>query len=333
MKKITMMCVQPCIKYYAWQIEVMLNNFKKLKINEHTDIVCLFAYNKTESDWHEKVSLIQEVEEKFQGIAGFFYYKDTREYPIYYISSIRPNILKQHFAQYPELSQNAIFYHDCDIVFTKYPDFLDGLSENDMNWYVSDTISYIGHNYIKSKGDDILDKMCEIVGINPKMLEERELQSGGAQYLMKGLDWQFFEKMEKDSERLFVEISEMNDAKVMQERHTINPDDVHFQPYHPIQIWCADMWALIWGAWMRGYKTNVIPEMDFCWATDDISKWDEKYIYHNAGVTDDRKHELFYKGEFTGSIPYDTDFSKYSPRYASFNYVKEIIETKKTTCL
>jgi hypothetical protein len=92
-----------------------------------------------------------------QGIANYFYYEDTRKYPISYISSIRPNVLKQHFKIFTELSQKEIFYHDCDIVFTKYPDFLNKeLLVNVMNWFVSDTKSYISYSYILSKGEDVL---------------------------------------------------------------------------------------------------------------------------------------------------------------------------------
>jgi len=58
-KPITLMCVQPCILYYAWQIEVMLTNFKELRLEKEFDIHCLFAYNKNESDWQDIVQTIQ----------------------------------------------------------------------------------------------------------------------------------------------------------------------------------------------------------------------------------------------------------------------------------
>jgi hypothetical protein len=325
-KPVTLMCVQPCIQYYAWQIEVMLTNFKELNIESQYNIHCLFAYNKNEEDWQIKVETIEKVEAKFTDIARFFYYEDTRKDP-YYISSVRPNILKQHFYRHPELSQDSIFYHDCDIVFTKYPDFLLRLTQRDTNWYVSDTSSYIGYNYIKSKGEDVLDKMCDIVGINKSLVERKEYQSGGAQYLLKGVDWMFFDKMEKDCERLYKEITELNDEKVQLDRHTM-PEGEARQPYHPLQIWCADMWAMLWGGWMRGYHTNIIPELDFCWATDPIENWDKKYIFHNAGVTPDRANEMFYKGYYIDKLPY-TVAQTYSEKWAANNYYK-LIQSIKT---
>ena len=320
-KQLSIICVQPCIIYYAWQIEVMLHNFQSLNLQRY-DIRCLFAYNKTESDWEEKVALIKKVEEKYKLVARFYYYEDTRTFPITYISSVRPNILKQHFREFPELKERAIFYHDCDILFTRFPDFLKDYCEDDNNWYVSDTKSYIGHNYIVSKGEEVLDKMCDIVGINKKMVKEREEQSGGAQYLLKGVDWQFFEKMENDCENLFREISFYNRFRKMKEPN-----------YHELQIWGADMWAILWGGWMRGYNTNIIPEMEFCWATDDTEKWNERYIFHNAGVVDGQKNQLFYKGDYTNSLPYSSDLDKYLPTKASWKYVQVIKEVKQNTCL
>jgi len=313
-KPITLICVQPCILYYAWQIEVMLTNFKELGLEKHFDIHCLFAYNKTESDWQKKVQTIQKVENNLKSVAQFFYYEDTRKYPISYISSIRPNVLKQHFYALPYLKEDTIFYHDCDIVFTKFPDFLPRLIQNDVNWYVSDTISYIGSEYIISKGEDVIDKMCEIVGINKELVKRKEYQSGGAQYVMKGCDWQFFNKMEIDSEMLFKEITNLNI-----EKKRLDPT------HHELQIWCADMWALLWGAWMRGYHTNVIPELSFCWATDNIENWEKKYIFHNAGVTSDAKH-LFNKTDFRDSLPYELNntFDKNSASSKYFEIIKSV---------
>lgn len=332
--KTILMCVQPCIKYYAWQIEVMLTNFESLKIYEQFDIHCLFAYNKNESDWEEKIAIIQKVQNKFSEVAEFYYYEDTRVYPISYISSIRPNVLKQHFKQYADLEKRSIFYHDCDIIFTKFPDFIDKYTQDDMNWYVSDTISYIGHDYILSKGEDVLDKMCDIVGINKSFVKNNQNNSGGCQYIMKGVDWEFFDKMEKDCERLYKEITELSNQKKIEQRHTIDPNNpIPFTPYHELQIWCADMWCILWGAWMQGFKTNIIPEMSFAWATDSIEKCNEKYIFHNAGVTSEIKETHFYKGDYRTETPYNIDFTKYDKTKASYLYIQNIIEASKNTAL
>ena len=50
---------------------------------------------------------------------------------------------------------------------------------------MSDTISYIGYDYIKSKGDDILKTMLDIVGIDEDVVKNNQNNSGGAQYILK----------------------------------------------------------------------------------------------------------------------------------------------------
>ena len=89
-KPLTLLCVQPCIPYYAWQIEVMLTNFEQLKLHEEFNIVCLFAYNKSEKAWKDNVRIIKNVEFRFSDVAKFYYYQDTRVYPISYISALGP---------------------------------------------------------------------------------------------------------------------------------------------------------------------------------------------------------------------------------------------------
>ena len=321
-KTLTLMCVQPCIQYYAWQVEVMLTNFKNLRIHEEFNVHTLWAFNKNEADWEEKRAIIKKVEDAYSDVAEFHYYEDTREYPISYISSIRPNVLKQHFKAFPELSAETIFYHDCDVVFSRFPLFLHNYQQKDNNWYVSDTISYIGHDYILSKGDDVLKKMCDIVGIYTDEVRLREGQSGGAQYIMKNVDHAFFHKVEKDAEKLFKEINELNNKKKQ-------ADPTH----HELQIWCADMWAVLWNAWMRGYNTNVIKEMDFCWATDLSKTWDEKILFHNAGVTGSPDERLFYKGKYINQLPYEDEGLDYDTEKASYKYFEIIKSIGKNSCL
>ena len=320
-KPLTFICVQPCIPYYAWQIEVMLNNFVEIGIAENFNIQLLFAYNISEKDWRENVAVIKKVENKYGHIAQFFYYQDTRQFPITYISAIRPNVLKQHYSAHHMDMTYAVFYHDCDIVFTKFPDFL--ISKIlDKKWYVSDTESYIGYDYIVSKGEGLFEHMCNIVGINPDIVKYNQKNSGGAQYLMKGVDYYFFDKMEKDCERMFSEITKKNIEIKAQ-----NPS------YHELQIWTADMWAILWNAWLRGFETEIIPELDFCWATDVIENWDKKYIFHNAGVTEERKNELFYKGDFRQNHPYLHQCDTYDAKLAAYKYFELIKSVSSKSCL
>lgn len=302
-------CAQPAIEYYSWQVEVMLNNFIKHGINlNNVDIVCWKTNGVIPDSWSKLAN---------HYAARFFFYDDTRETK-HYISSIRPNILKQHWERYPQLKDEAIFYHDSDIVFTKPIEWNQFLYDD--KWYGSDTRWYIAHSYIQSKGEDILDAMCEIVDIPKNIIEENEMNAIGAQYLMKGLDYTFWDNVERDCERLFKEITELNNAKKV-----LNPS------YHELQIWCADMWAVLWNGWKRGNQTVCHKELEFSWATSLEKDWYDLNIFHNAGVTDGNGG-LFYKALYMDKLPYNEPL-QIREGTASWHYWNEIKETAKKSCL
>jgi hypothetical protein len=274
-------CAQPASTYYSWQVEVMLNNFMEMGINPNNiDIVCWKVNNVVPPEWYRLASTYP---------ARFLFYEDTRE-TRHYISSIRPNILKQHFAAFPDIEQEAVLYHDCDIAFTKPINWQQFL--NDDKWYGSDTRWYIAHSYIISKGQDIMDKMCEIVGIDEQLIKDNELNSIGAQYLMKGINSEYWARVEKDCERLFKEITDINN-----EKKAIDPS------YHELQIWCSDMWSVLWNGWKMGKETICHPDLDFSWATSSEADWNRYNIFHNAGVTSS-EGGLFYKAEYINKLPY-----------------------------
>jgi hypothetical protein len=50
---------------------------------------------------------------------------------------------------------------------------------------------------------------------------------------------------------------------------------------------------------------------------------------HNAGVTDERKTELFYKAEFRDRSPFDADLTHYQKDTASSKYVEAILYAKE----
>lgn len=311
MRKLRYICAQPAINYYTWQVEVMINNFIKHGINpNYIDIVCTRPDNGVPPEWRKLAETYNTVR--------FFFYKDTRTSPSY-ISSIRPNILKQHFAAHPYLKEEAIFYHDCDMIFTKKPDWTK-LLDDDV-WYLSDTRFYISAEYIKSKKFGIYEKMCEIIGIPENIPEENELNSGGAQYIMKNVDATYWEKVEKDAESLY---------RYFQDHLKEHPQTPE---YHPIQMWTADMWAVLWNAWYYKHQAKVIPEMDFAWPTQGLDMWDKCTIFHNAGVVGNANEPLFFKGVYQQQLPYDVNLKDYDDKRGTIKYVEEILETAKKSCL
>jgi hypothetical protein len=303
---------QPAIPYYTWQVEVMLNNFMEMGINlNNVDIVC----------W-KKDGIIPEAWSKLANnyAARFFFYDDTRVTKDY-ISSIRPNILKQHWLANPELRYETIFYHDCDIIFTKpIKDWITEDMINDDKWYGSDTRWYIGHDYILSKGNDVLTLMSDIVGIGKDVIKKNEKNSIGAQYIMKNLTYYYWDRVEKESELLFKDVNALNNKKKAK-------DPTH----HELQIWCADMWAVLWNGWKMGYETICNSNMDFSWATSNEDDYNKMNIFHNAGITGSDAGK-FYKAQYMDRLPYG-DILDIKEGTASWYYYQWVIKVGQKSVL
>lgn len=312
-KKTIFMSAQPDHPYFHWQVEVLINNFIKLGINPNW-IEILWAYSENPS--YDGLALAT----KYPTVRFFFYQKTVKE-NFGYIPILRPDILEQHFTRFPELRGETIFYHDSDIIFRQLPDF-DSM-HGDMYWYLSDTVSYIGANYIKSKSDDLFLDLCSLSKIPPEMVEKNEEGSGGAQYLMKGVTAEYWKEVKEDSLMLYKYMSDREN----EERKSLSAEEL--KTYNPIQKWCADMWSVLWGAWKMGAQTIVTPDLDFSWGTSSIADYNRCNIMHNAGVTGERENELFYKANFRDSSPFDADLSFVTPDTASAKYVEAILYARE----
>jgi hypothetical protein len=294
-------CAQPGTSYYAWQIEIMLMNFKEMGIPlQDVHIVCAMHDQNALHLYHQISNQYPE--------AVIEFYPDTRRTK-HYPSSIRPNILKQHFFKH-KLNE-PFFYHDCDMIFTKKVDFTPFL--NDDICYGSDTRFYIGHDYIKSKGYGILEMMASLTGIDVETIKENELNCIGAQYLIKGVDFRFWDEVEKICETLFLNIT--------LENNRIKADNPN---YHELQIWTADMWAVLWNLWKWGKQTKVDDYFDFAWATSTIEDWERLNIFHNAGITE-TGHGFFYKGDYMHKpLNKELQIREKSAQKHYYEYVKKV---------
>lgn len=307
--KVIFMSAQPDHTYFHWQVEVLIHNFIKNGINPNW-IEILFAYDSAPS--HDGLELAK----KYPAVR-FFFYRKTVTNNHGYIPILRPDILYQHFKRFPELRGETIFYHDSDIIFRELPDF-DSMNR-DLYWYLSDTVSYIGANYIKSKSEDLFIDMCSLTGTPPEIVEANQNSSGGAQYLMKGVTAEFWRDVINDTLALYKYMSD----RETQDRSKMSPEEQ--ATFNPIQKWCADMWAVLWGAWKLGAQTVITPELDFSWGTSDIATYERCKIMHNAGVTDANRDTLFYKADFRFNLPFDHDFSYIDQTKASAKYVDAIL--------
>jgi hypothetical protein len=180
--------------------------------------------------------------------------------------------------------------------------------------YVSDTISYIGYDYIKGCQDrykaghkelpenDLINKMCDCVGISSELVEINQPNSGGAQYLLKDVNAAFWAEAEVACQALYAL------TKVYDTAHPIPAG---------LQIWTADMWIVLWLLWKRGSQTRIHRELDFSWATFTVSEYHRYNIFHLAGITGENCKDKFYKGAFTNK----SVFKEYLRNKSIFNHV------------
>lgn len=292
--QLRLLSAQPATDYYAWQVEAYLENFIQLGYNGNLIDVVAGYKNIIPRSWR----LIQQ---KFPYVR-FFFYEDTMV-NCNYAPAVQSHILEKHFTEHPYLEKDAIFFHDCDFLFTKYFDFSSYLQDN--KWYFSDTISYIGYNYISSKGDNVVDKMCEIIGIDKELVKGNQDNSGGAQKLMKNINADYWRQVYDNSLNLYNGLQELANQKK------------EGDPYG-LQIWCASMWAELWTAWKLGHEVIVPKEFDFCWATCPTERWDQVSFFHNAGVPDS-KQGMFFKADYIDKYPFNTNL-EISQRRCSYKY-------------
>ena len=290
---IRFLSAQPATDYYAWQVEVYLHNFLKLGYDS-IDVVGAIE-DGVPLSW-------QKLRNKFKTVNFYFYISDmpSDEYP----PAIQSHILSKHFKQHKYLKDYAIFFHDCDFIFTKYFDFSRYLHDN--TWYFSDTISYIGAEYIRGKGEEVLEAMCGTIGIEKEIVINNQKNSGGAQKLMKNLTSEYWDEVYRNSINLYRTLKQVKDIKKEGDPNGI-------------QIWTASMWSELWTAWKRGYHIEVPKEFDFAWATCPSERWNDVYFFHNAGVPNSNS-EMFFKADYIDRLPYLDNIKNLNKKRCSYKY-------------
>jgi hypothetical protein len=290
MKKILFVTAQPDVPYFIWQIKLYVHNFIEKGINPNQIHVIFSLLSKNKQPSEESLRL------KDLGI-NVHHFVDERVKK-HYIPSIKPYLISKWIQKNPKHGE-LFFLHDADIIFNELPSF-DRLL-NDEVCYMSDTIGYIGYNYIMdcceryenqhptSEKGQLISEMANVVGVDVNTIKENQENSGGGQYLFKNTNCELWDKMYKDSIKLYDQMLDY------QKRFPINPGQ--------IQFWTAEMWAVLWNLWLYEYKTKIISDLNFSWATDTIEIYNSKNILHMAGVTDNLKTTKFYKGDYINIDP------------------------------
>lgn len=228
-------------------------------------------------------------------------YEDLRRNKSY-VPSIKPYLWAKYLQEDRTRENETYFYLDSDVIFREIP----AIQPNSDTWYGSDCTSYLSVDYIDSKGDGLLESMCRAIGINPEVIRNQNPVCG-AQWVIKNPTFEYWLKVYEDSIKLYNYLNGLHDSS--------------------IQKWTAEMWAQLWNVYHFGKTTEVNKELDFCWATDNVERYYETNIYHNAGVVDSGK--LFFKGQYTRTSPFEDDLSFVDSTKASIKYVEALIEVER----
>jgi hypothetical protein len=331
MKELNFIQVCPDDDYYIWQVHLWLESLKERGLSDRA-ISLIFTpnYRERSTKWEYLKDLYPE--------AQFHFYKDEHKMSKLlgvYIPILRPYTLMRFFKDYPEMENKAIFYCDCDILFTEKFDLTPFIE--DEVCYISDTKSYISASYFDSKlkdvhpdrleeykKRDILNETCELVGISREIAEKWNEHSGGAQYLLKNINWEFWDKVITDCIKIRIHLQNVN-------KEFFESENKGFQS------WCADMWAVLWNLWLQNKETKVVKELDFAWSSDGIKRLDSVGILHNAGIVSSTQGDIpvFYKGTYhQGKNPFKDPHleivlnDEKSKTLCSYYYAKKLFEIK-----
>lgn len=302
--------------YYVWQQEVLITNFRKFGISANMHVLVWYIRTVDLGNWKQLQSKYPEVK--------FFFYEDLGVDTSIYVPQLRPNILKRHFKKYAKQFKNKVFfYHDVDIIFNYLPDF-ETLIKDNICWQ-SNTSSYLDYSYLYNKeqvgnipNNEAIKKLAEIGGVSVETIKSYDGNTGGAQYILKNIDYKFWQEVEHSCLAIRKSLAYMVHGSINQ--RYFNSENEGFQS------WCADMWAVNFALWKRGLKTSTTPLLDFSWVHDDVETYQKKPIYHNAGAKLDQDH-VFVKNKYYITSPIGQEIT-IPNNTASYYYVEAIKAVK-----
>lgn len=298
--RIRFVSAQPDHRHFVWQTRVYLHNYTSLGIPLR-HCVALFGVEAVGSPTPELCALREDFPN-----ADIRIYRDTRDadgraYP----PSIQPHLIRKALDDSPEWEAAPAFFHDCDVAFRRLPDFDRMLREHPRACVLSDSRDYVGFEHLHGlcekiraekpeiPVDDLILAMCDVVGIDPRVVRENEAGSGGAQYLLQGVGRPYWEKVYRDS----VALRRLFDDYVR--RHGLEKE-----PKEYVQVWTAGMWAYLWNLWLEGMETVIHPEMKFLFSG--AVSAEAAPILHMAGLQHELKHSHFDKQDWWELDPVET---------------------------
>lgn len=341
----------PDTKYYLWQLLVQIANFREMGYEQDMHIP-IMIFNNKQTDILTKLINSKDLK------CHFYPFNDTRE-DKGYSASQKPYLMYKYFEKFPERKEDVYNYLDPDVVFTHPMDFTPFIQDD--IWYGSDTRSYTGVSYIKSKGEHVFNKMCEICEVDPQKIIDADENSIGAQYFIKNNTAQLWKDIYEKSlkmYRYFIEeekeffkgladfIPESHEYKKGDEvrfgkdKYIVTRDHISsneklpdkakdlYSVFYPVQKWAAEMYGTQYVAVKNGIQLKKSDLMQFHWAGHK-DRWHSKPYFHDAGLFSKQPDGVNFCKIFYHTItPFKKDIAV-DISSVSYRYVELIKRTEK----
>lgn len=295
---------QPTVLRFKWELKVLLNNLDNLHFPLQ-NVVLLFAGDSNDyADYfHSEFGVESHT------------YQDSRVDKSY-IPSIRPYLWWQYLSEDQQREKEVYLYIDSDVIFRELPSVPNDLSPN--KWYCADTLGYTNYTYVHTRpyGDEIVNRLNSIVGVNTEQLKSIDDGMGGAQWFMCQPTTEYWSQVYHNCIDIYSYFQSIPDKT-----------DIGQSTGGFIQTWTAEMFAQVWILAAFNITPVVTDELSFSWATDNISNYYENKLFHNAGATSDMD-DVFYKGNYIERDPFSDDLSFVSTDKASYKYAQAITASK-----
>jgi len=292
---------QPSTLYSSWQLEVILTNMRDLKL-DLTKVILLF-------DDTNKV-IVDNLREKY-GVLAFVYSRDNMPQDAKsYLPSIRPFLWAKFLKDHEEFTKEQFIYQDSDIIYLEPLDESKFSNLSPTNWYACDVESYVGPDYLNSKGTDILERMSNFLELaSVDDMWSFKTRAVGAHWVIDSPSAEYWQEVYDKSYKMYKWLHEI------EHEYDYALEDNGGTQESFVQIWCSEMYSELYLCKKYGITTEPSEELGFRWVTD-YFKNHEDYtdkIVHNSGVTKEIKKDrhIFRKQDFLGSNPLNEDLSKY----------------------
>lgn len=251
----------PAVDFYIWQAVVQRYALSQLG----WDVTYLVYYTTRRPPPRlAKLSAVAEVEA----------WEDWRTADLHgYNPSMKPWLVGKWLERYPHHIDKPLLLMDPDVVPTGVHEMP---TPEPMRWWGTDTDSYTGPGYLRSKGEGMWRGLCDIVGV---AADEAARHPGiGAQYTFTGAAPEFWSTVAEKSVEAYTFMQ-----RTAKEFTPLFPDGTRGLP---VQAWCSEMYVMQLEMIRRGIEPRMSDAMEMVWANGPASDWDRVGFFHDAGIVD-----------------------------------------------